>query len=677
MASTPRGLSSTERGAGMPRALWYLNRLRCMEPKEIPHRIARALTARVEHLVPWESMATPVPNLAAPEMPWIGASPAVNVAAYVAAADRIVAGKVDLFGRDMSLDSPPRWNRDPRTGVEAPLRFGKLLDYRDPKLVGDIRYLWELNRHFHLVTLAQAFALSGDTAYAAALQRHLDSWFLACPYRLGPNWSNALEPAMRLINWAIAWQLLGGARSAWFASADGAAFRQRWLESIHRHARFVGGYFSRHSSANNHLIGEAVGLYIAGCTFPYWPEARCWLATAATIIERETLLQNAADGVNREQAVSYQQFELDLLLLAVLAARARDRRFIPAAERRIVAMLEFVAGIMDVGGNVPSIGDSDDGCVVKLSQEPDFCRYRSVLATGALLFDRDDLKARAARLDDKTRWLIGERADARFNARTHTPMPRARRAFTDGGYYVLGCNLESQDEVRLVVDAGPLGYNGIAAHGHADALAFTLSVGGTEFLVDPGTYTYHPGGPWRAYFRGTAAHNTVLVDGEDQSEPGGTFMWLRKANAACSFWHSSALRDVFEGWHDGYLRLADPVLHRRRIVLDKETRRIFVDDTLEMSGEHDVELRFHCAPQCRAYPTADGDGYELRHLSKSIVLRLPRANVVCVDVRRGDDESPAGWISRRYGVKEPCDTIVWRARMAGRTLLRSEINLLI
>ena len=146
---------------------------------------------------------------------------------------------------------------------------------------------------------------------------------------------------------------------------------------------------------------------------------------------------------------------------------------------------------------------------------------------------------------------------------------------------------------------------------------------------------------------------------------------------ACSFWYSSALRDVFEGWHDGYLRLADPVLHRRRIVFDKLTRRIFVYDTLEMSGEHDIELRFHCAPECRVRPAADGDGYELCHGARSVLLRLPRAKAVCVGVRRGDDEAPAGWISRRYGVKEPCDTIVWRARVTGRTLLRSELKLLV
>ena len=94
-------------------------------------------------------------------------------------------------------------------------------------------------------------------------------------------------------------------------------------------------------------------------------------------------MQERADGVNREQAVCYQQFELDLLLLAVLAARAHGARFSPAVERRIRAMLEFIAGIMDAGGNVPAIGDSDDGCVVRLAPGPGLCRFRSLLAAGA------------------------------------------------------------------------------------------------------------------------------------------------------------------------------------------------------------------------------------------------------------------------------------------------------
>src|SRR5205814_920478 len=124
--------------------------------------------------------------LATTPRPWVHAAAKVDATRYLAAADCVAAGKLDLFAlQDVGLDSPPRWNRDPKTGVEAPLKFGKLLDYRNTRLVGDIKYLWELNRHLHLVTLAQAYALSRDVRYFHVIWQHLESWFAACPYRMG------------------------------------------------------------------------------------------------------------------------------------------------------------------------------------------------------------------------------------------------------------------------------------------------------------------------------------------------------------------------------------------------------------------------------------------------------------------------------------------------------------
>ena len=199
---------------------------------------------------------------------------------------------------------------------------------------------------------------------------------------------------------------------------------------------------------------------------------------------------------------------------------------------------------------------------------------------------------------------------------------RCGKAFPEGGYYILGRDFETESEIRLIVDAGPLGYRAIAAHGHADALAFTLSVGGREFLIDPGTYAYHTQGPWRQYFRGTAAHNTVRVDGVDQSVSGGNFMWLKKAHAGCRRWSTSAERDVFDGWHDGYMRLGDPVFHRRRITLDKPARRFRIDDVLEACGEHEVELFFHCSELCSVIPIPQG--YALSQGPWTLILRLPR-----------------------------------------------------
>lgn len=653
---------------------WRFNRLRCMTAAEVLHRIGRLARIRAEQLTRRWARTVPAPDLAPAPVPWIGVPPGIDAAPYIAAADRLRAGKFDIFAlQGVDLGSPPRWNRDPRTGIEAPLGFGKLLDYRNPQRVGDIKYLWEPNRHLHLVTLAQAYALGGGEKYLRVVRDHLESWFDACPPGLGPNWSSALEPALRLINWSLAWQLIGGSTAPLFADAGGRRFRQRWLESIHHHAQFVRGHLSLHSSANNHLIGEAAGLFVAGVAWPHWPQARAWRTEGQAILTREALLQNAPDGVNREQAVSYQQFELDLLLLPLLAGRANGMDFPAGFAPRIEAMMEYLASIMDVAGHVPMIGDADDGAVVRLAPGAGFCPYRSLLATGAILFGRADFKAKAGALDDKTRWLLGPGADAAYAA---VPAEKVRlpvhQAFTEGGYYILGRDFEGSDEIRLVADAGPLGYRGIAAHGHADALAFTLSVGGREFLVDPGTYAYHTEGPWRAYFRGTGAHNTVRVDGRDQSEPGGNFMWLAKAGAGCRSWRIGTDRDEFEGWHDGYMRLADPVMHCRRIVLDKASGRIVVEDVLQMAGSHDIDLFFHCSEDCRL-DAVDG-GYALRHGPRTVRIALPALPTAAVRIHRGSLAPIAGWISRRFDDRRPAPTLHWQARLHGTTTLRTEIE---
>ncbi|HET6602949.1 MAG TPA: alginate lyase family protein, partial [Xanthomonadaceae bacterium] len=544
--------------------------------------------------------------------------------------------------------------------------------YRDARLVGDIKYLWEPNRHLHLVTLAQAYALSGEAAHLEVMRLHLESWFAACPSRMGPNWSSALEAAIRLVNWSAAWQLAGGVHSPLFDGERGERLRGQWLYSVYQHARFVRGYFSRHSSANNHLIGEAAGLFIAALTWPHWPASARWLATSKAILEAEAQRQIAPDGVNREQAMSYQQFVLDFLLICLLAGRENGVWFSAVYESRVEAMLEYLGSVMDAGGNVPMFGDADDGRVVGLAPATGFSAYRSLLATGAIVFRNGEFKRKAGPLDDKTRWLLGDEADALFDA-LGPPAVKSlpRQSFPVGGYYILGSDYDTGREIRLVVDAGPLGFPSIAAHGHADALSFTLSVGGLEFLVDPGTYAYHTQNEWRRYFRGTAAHNTVRVDARDQSESGGKFMWLRKARAGCSLWDSTPRLDRFEGWQDGYRRLQDPVVHRRRIVLDKALKRISIEDSLQMAGEHDIELLFHCSEQCHAEPA--GGGYDLRQAGRTLRLVLPQIKAASARLYVGSIAPIFGWVSRRFDDKQPAPTIVWRCRLKGDVVLRTVI----
>ena len=275
----------------------------------------------------------------------------------------------------------------------------------------------------------------------------------------GPNWANALEPAVRLINWSITWQLLGPRSRRCSATRPEQSCGCTGSNPSTSTADFVRRHFSRHSSANNQLVGEAAGLFIAALTWPYWPDSDGWALDAAAVLEREIQEQNFRDGVNREQSVGYQQLELDLLLFAWLAGEASGRPFSATFRARFEAMLEYLASLMDYGGNLPMIGDSDDGCVVRLSREASFSPYRSLLASGALLFRRADFKGKAGTLDDRTRWLFGQRAEEAFaalgSATCDDLVPR--RAFVDGGYYILGCDFETPREIRLVIDAGPLG----------------------------------------------------------------------------------------------------------------------------------------------------------------------------------------------------------------------------
>src|SRR5690606_22915527 len=124
------------------------------------------------------------------------------------------------------------WNRDPLTGQCAPRLFGPSIDVHSQEDVGNIKYLWELNRHLNLPLLAQAYRLTDDQHYLQVMQQQLESWFEQCSYLSGPNWNSGLEAAIRLINWSVAWQLVGAEDSAMFTGEDGEAFRDRWLNSV-------------------------------------------------------------------------------------------------------------------------------------------------------------------------------------------------------------------------------------------------------------------------------------------------------------------------------------------------------------------------------------------------------------------------------------------------------------
>jgi hypothetical protein len=144
-------------------------------------------------------------------------------------------------------------------------------------------------------------------------------------------------------------------------------------------------------------------------------------------------------------------------------------------------------------------------------------------------------------------------------------------------------------DIQIVIKAGGFG-PATAGHSHSDVLSFVCRRGGTELLVDSGAYTYLAGPEWRDRFRGSAAHNTVRVDGKDQAVPAGPFRWIGWPDVRIRDWSTSEEQDSMdvECRYSGFL-------HRRRFVFLKPDVLLVLDQVEGPPGEHLVEQFWHAA----------------------------------------------------------------------------------
>jgi hypothetical protein len=311
-------------------------------------------------------------------------------------------------------------------------------------------------------------------------------------------------------------------------------------------------------------------------------------------------------------------------------------------------------------GTSPLYGDDDGGRLLKLHERP-ANDFRDTLAMGAALFDRGDWKYVAGDAPIETIWLLGPEALARYDQLAAAAPVSTTRAYSEGGYFVMRDGWSDQSSYAIV-DCGPHGSSS-CAHAHADALALEYAAEGRTWLVDPGTFTYTGDAARRDQFRKSSAHNTVTVDGSSQSVPAGAFAWEHAANSRVRTFISGEGFDYFEGSHDGYGRLADPLTHTRSLLFIKADAHhelpglMVVRDKFSASGRHSYELRYHFAAGCSAIAdrnfvkATDQTGRGLA------ITTFPGGDLKA----RIED----GWVSRCYGQREPAPVAVFEANGHG------------
>ncbi|MGH9696879.1 MAG: heparinase II/III family protein, partial [Bryobacteraceae bacterium] len=214
-----------------------------------------------------------------------------------ATAQSILAHRFPLLGVTIETGPEIRWRRDYRHGKESGTGYFRRIPYLNFSAVGDHKFIWELNRHQHLVLLGQAYVLTGEKEYTREIQAQIESWLEQNPFQRGINWASALEVAFRTLSWIWIYHLA--------AAAMPPDFRRRFLTALYWHGHYLAENLSIYFSPNTHLLGEAVALHALAALFPVFPESERWRARGAEIVEAQLEFQVKADGSHFEQSTYY------------------------------------------------------------------------------------------------------------------------------------------------------------------------------------------------------------------------------------------------------------------------------------------------------------------------------------------------------------------------------------
>lgn len=396
--------------------------------------------------------------------------------------------------------------------------------------------LWRYNQHYFDDLNAEAAETRTDWH-----RQLVQDWVAKNPPGQGTGWE-PYPTSLRIVNW-IKWALAGH------------SLPQTCLHSLATQARWLSGRLEIHL-LGNHLFANAKALVFAG-TFFDGPEAEKWLRKGIRIIERELPEQILADGGHFERSTMYHALAVeDLLDLINLARAFPDSVASDRLSDRFTAILSqslhWLSTMSHPDGEIAFFNDAALGIAPSNSE----------------------LMVYAARLG--------------FEGGAEEAVGPAW--LKDSGYIRMAV-----PAAVALLDVAPVGPDYLPGHAHADTLSFELSVHGQRLLVNSGTSCYGDSTE-RLRQRGTAAHNTVIVDGKDSSEVWGGFRVARRARPIGLRVALDEQPLVVECGHDGYAHLPGRPMHKRRWIL--EDGSLVVEDQVSDIGKY-AEARFHFHPGVR------------------------------------------------------------------------------
>jgi hypothetical protein len=603
-------------------------------------------------------------------------------AATIRQADAIREHRFDLLGSgEVYLGERIDWHADFKSGHRWPLAHHTRLALTAPEGGFDVKVPWELSRFHHAVRLGQAYLYTGDEGYAQEIVAQVEDWIEANPCGFGVNWAGPMDVAIRAVNWLWAYHHIAGSASLT------PGFMARWLASLRQHGRYLLRHLEDGWPRTNHLIANLAGLAYLGLLLPEFPEAARWRRVGLSRLGRELARQVYPDGVSYEASTGYHglvaEMGLSVLALCAVTGFTVDVK----GYDRLWGMADVIAAISQPDGLVPQIGDADDGHLHILSIHDDPERtsrdHRHLLALAAVLRGRaaggwppqgSTPEAHwAAQAGDEWQdalWCFPDLVGPYLEEWRKSPPPvkAESRGFPRGGLYLM-----RRGDLHLTLDAGGVGQEGMGGHAHNDTLGLTLYAYGREFLVDRGSYLYTSDPAARNRFRSTASHSVLQVnEAEINPLPERELFHLPgAARVTVRAWETAPDYDFFEASHDGYRRLTPEIIHRRRVIFDKQAGAWAVRDSLTPASpgrefEAQVDLLFQLAPLPLALDEAENSVHTTLGDGPNLLILPLGAFLLKASIGEG-------WHAPRYGVRVRAPF----AKFGGRVKIPTDLTVLL
>lgn len=429
--------------------------------------------------------------------------------------------------------------------------------------IGDIRTNWELNRHFQFSCLAKNYYLTGKKEYLDEIVDLFEDWNNYNLFLHGAEWTSAMELGIRVNSWIFTYVFLSHAYEKYQVKK---VLLDELTHGILVMTEYIIKHRSKYSSANNHLIVEIFAVGMAGILF----EKKDWVKLSVEILTEELPRQNYEDGVNKEMSLHYQGFVMEAYGLLWLALAKNCYEVPQIWKQYLTHMSEYMADCCGDFGEVIVFGDNDEGKLLDLQGKiEDYYRY--ILHLMGILLEQ---KYTDSPLVENVSWITTREQQEQYGKKKLYESKLVAH-YKKGGYTVL----RSRDHKVLIgMDHAELGFGSIAAHGHADALSIQAFYEGKPVLVDSGTFNYHVPKSERNEIRSAKAHNTVYVEGVEQAEMLGPFLWGKRYTV------ENVTAEKKEGCVEIDATISySGITHRRKLTFDFE-RKLVVEDFVN-SGE--------------------------------------------------------------------------------------------